>query len=101
MVEPALRLVRVLGGQRLDPGARGQNQESRFLGALGGNTAVVGLFPPGSMLALLGGFYTQQGTLHLGWVIGLAWRGRDPFCPLLPVLDLLRAVHAHTMLASG
>ena len=46
-----------------------------LLGALGENTAVVGLFLPGGTLALLGGFYAQQGTLHLAWVIGCAWLG--------------------------
>jgi membrane protein DedA with SNARE-associated domain len=44
-----------------------------FFGALGENTALVGLFLPGSALALLGGFYARAGTLNLAWVILLTW----------------------------
>ena len=44
-----------------------------FFGSLGENTALVGLFLPGSALALLGGFYARQGTLNITWVILLTW----------------------------
>jgi membrane protein DedA with SNARE-associated domain len=44
-----------------------------FFGSLGENTALVGLFLPGSALAILGGFYARQGTLNLTWVIVLTW----------------------------
>lgn len=46
-----------------------------FLGALGENTALVGLALPGGTLALLGAFYARQGTLNLAWVIFFAWIG--------------------------
>lgn len=46
-----------------------------FLGALGENTALLGLILPGGTLALLGAFYARQGTLNIGWVILLAWLG--------------------------
>lgn len=46
-----------------------------FLGALGENTAFLGLVLPGGTLALLGAFYARQGTLNLGWVIAFAWIG--------------------------
>jgi membrane protein DedA with SNARE-associated domain len=46
-----------------------------FLGALGENTAVVGLILPGGTLALLGAFYARAGTLNIGWVILVAWLG--------------------------
>jgi membrane-associated protein len=46
-----------------------------FLGALGENTAVLGLVMPGGTLALLGAFYARQGTLNLAWVIFFAWIG--------------------------
>lgn len=46
-----------------------------FLGALGENTALVGLALPGGTLALLGAFYARQGTLNLAWVIFFAWMG--------------------------
>ena len=46
-----------------------------FLGALGENTAVLGLVMPGGTLALLGAFYARQGTLNLFWVIFFAWIG--------------------------
>lgn len=46
-----------------------------FFGALGENTALLGLLLPGSTLALLGGFYARQGALDLWWVLLLAWWG--------------------------
>jgi membrane protein DedA with SNARE-associated domain len=46
-----------------------------FLGALGENTALLGLALPGGTLALLGAFYARQGTLNLLWVIFFAWIG--------------------------
>jgi len=46
-----------------------------FLGALGENTALLGLALPGWTLALLGAFYARQGTLNLAWVIFFAWMG--------------------------
>jgi membrane-associated protein len=46
-----------------------------FLGALGENTALLGLVLPGGTLALLGAFYARQGTLNLAWVIFFAWIG--------------------------
>lgn len=46
-----------------------------FLGALGENTALLGLVLPGGTLALLGAFYARQGTLNIAWVIVLAWIG--------------------------
>jgi membrane-associated protein len=46
-----------------------------FLGALGENTAVLGLILPGGTLALLGAFYARAGTLNIGWVILVAWLG--------------------------
>lgn len=46
-----------------------------FLGALGENTALLGLALPGGTLALLGAFYAYQGTLNIGWVIFFAWLG--------------------------
>ena len=46
-----------------------------FLGALGENTALLGLALPGGTLALLGAFYARQGSLNLGWVIFFAWMG--------------------------
>jgi membrane protein DedA with SNARE-associated domain len=46
-----------------------------FLGALGENTALLGLVLPGGTLALLGAFYARQGTLNLFWVIFFAWIG--------------------------
>ncbi len=46
-----------------------------FLGALGENTALVGLILPGGTLALLGAFYARAGTLNIGWVIFFAWMG--------------------------
>jgi membrane protein DedA with SNARE-associated domain len=46
-----------------------------FLGALGENTALLGLLLPGNSLALLGAFYARLGTLQLGWVIFFAWLG--------------------------
>jgi membrane protein DedA with SNARE-associated domain len=46
-----------------------------FLGALGENTAFVGLILPGGTLALLGAFYARAGTLNIGWVILVAWLG--------------------------
>ena len=46
-----------------------------FLGALGENTAVLGLVMPGGTLALLGASYARQGTLNLFWVIFFAWIG--------------------------
>lgn len=46
-----------------------------FLGALGENTALLGLALPGGTLALLGAFYARQGTLDLAWVIFFAWMG--------------------------
>lgn len=46
-----------------------------FFGALGENTALLGLLLPGSTLALLGGFYARQGTLNLWLVLLLAWWG--------------------------
>ena len=46
-----------------------------FLGALGENTALLGLALPGGTLALLGAFYARQGTLNLAWVIFFAWMG--------------------------
>lgn len=46
-----------------------------FLGALGENTAFLGLVLPGGTLALLGAFYARQGTLNLAWVIAFAWIG--------------------------
>ena len=46
-----------------------------LLGALGENTALLGLVLPGGTLALLGAFYARQGTLNLGWVILFAWLG--------------------------
>ena len=46
-----------------------------FLGALGENTALLGLVLPGGTLALLGAFYARQGTLNLAWVIFFAWMG--------------------------
>jgi membrane protein DedA with SNARE-associated domain len=46
-----------------------------FLGALGENTAIVGLILPGGTLALLGAFYARAGTLNIGWVILVAWLG--------------------------
>jgi membrane protein DedA with SNARE-associated domain len=46
-----------------------------FLGALGENTALLGLVLPGGTLALLGAFYARQGTLNLAAVIALAWAG--------------------------
>lgn len=46
-----------------------------LFGALGENTALLGLFLPGGTLALLGAFYARQGTLNLGWVIFFAWLG--------------------------
>lgn len=46
-----------------------------FLGTLGENTALLGLFLPGNSLALLGAVYARLGTLNLGWVISLATLG--------------------------
>ncbi|HEU5348905.1 MAG TPA: DedA family protein [Ktedonobacterales bacterium] len=46
-----------------------------FLGALGENTALLGLVMPGGTLALLGAFYARQGSLNLFWVIFFAWIG--------------------------
>lgn len=46
-----------------------------LLGALGENTALLGMVLPGGTLALLGAFYARQGTLNLGWVILFAWLG--------------------------
>lgn len=46
-----------------------------FLGALGENTALLGVFLPGNMLALLGGFYAREGELSLPVVILLTWWG--------------------------
>lgn len=46
-----------------------------FLGALGENTALLGLALPGGTLALLGAFYARQGSLNLAWVIFFAWMG--------------------------
>lgn len=46
-----------------------------FLGALGENTALLGLVLPGGTLALLGAFYARQGTLNIFWVIFFAWIG--------------------------
>ena len=46
-----------------------------FLGALGENTAFLGLVMPGGTMALLGAFYARQGTLNLFWVILFAWIG--------------------------
>ena len=46
-----------------------------FLGALGENTAFLGLILPGGTLALLGAFYARAGTLNIGWVIFFAWIG--------------------------
>jgi membrane protein DedA with SNARE-associated domain len=46
-----------------------------FLGALGENTAVLGLILPGGTLALLGAFYARLGTLNIAWVIFFAWIG--------------------------
>ncbi len=46
-----------------------------FWGALGENTALLGLFLPGNMLALLGGFYAREGKLSLPVVILLTWCG--------------------------
>ena len=46
-----------------------------FFGALGENTALLGLLLPGSTLALLGGFYAREGTLNLWVVLLLAWWG--------------------------
>ena len=46
-----------------------------FLGALGENTALVGLILPAGTLALLGAFYARAGTLNIGWVIFAAWIG--------------------------
>ncbi|HEX6543979.1 MAG TPA: DedA family protein [Ktedonobacterales bacterium] len=46
-----------------------------FLGALGENTAVLGLVMPGGTLALLGAFYARLGMLNLAWVIFFAWIG--------------------------
>lgn len=46
-----------------------------FLGALGENTALLGLVLPGGTLALLGAFYARQGVLNLAWVIFFAWIG--------------------------
>lgn len=46
-----------------------------FLGALGENTALLGLALPGGTLALLGAFYARQGTLNVFWVIFFAWIG--------------------------
>jgi membrane protein DedA with SNARE-associated domain len=46
-----------------------------FLGTLSENTALLGLLLPGNSLALLGAFYTREGTLNLGWVIFFAWAG--------------------------
>lgn len=46
-----------------------------FLGALGENTALLGLVLPGGTLALLGAFYARMGTLNLAWVIFFAWIG--------------------------
>jgi membrane-associated protein len=46
-----------------------------FLGALGENTAILGLVLPGGTLALLGAFYARMGTLNLAWVIFFAWIG--------------------------
>jgi membrane protein DedA with SNARE-associated domain len=46
-----------------------------FLGALGENTAFVGLILPGGTLALLGAFYARAGTLNIAWVIFFAWIG--------------------------
>src|SRR6185437_5417329 len=46
-----------------------------FLGALGENTALLGLILPGGTLALLGAFYARQGTLNIFWVIFFAWIG--------------------------
>ena len=46
-----------------------------FLGTLGENTALLGLFLPGNSLALLGAVYARLGTLNLGWVITLATLG--------------------------
>lgn len=46
-----------------------------FFGALGENTALLGLLLPGSTLALLGGFYARQGALNLWLVLLLAWWG--------------------------
>ena len=46
-----------------------------FLGALGENTALVGLILPGGTLALLGAFYARAGMLNIGWVIFFAWIG--------------------------
>ncbi len=46
-----------------------------FVGALGENTALLGLILPGGTLAALGAFYARAGTLNLAWVILLAWAG--------------------------
>lgn len=46
-----------------------------FLGTLGENTALLGLFLPGNSLALLGAVYARLGNLNLGWVIVLASLG--------------------------
>lgn len=46
-----------------------------FLGTLGENTALLGLFLPGNSLALLGAVYARLGTLNLAWVIFLATLG--------------------------
>lgn len=46
-----------------------------LLGALGENTALLGMVLPGGTLALLGAFYARQGTLNLGLVILFAWLG--------------------------
>ena len=46
-----------------------------FLGALGENTAFLGLILPGGTLALLGAFYARAGPLNIGWVVFFAWIG--------------------------
>lgn len=46
-----------------------------FAGALGENTALLGLILPGGTLAALGAFYARTGTLNIAWVILLAWLG--------------------------
>lgn len=46
-----------------------------FAGALGENTALLGLILPGGTLAALGAFYARAGTLNIAWVILLAWLG--------------------------
>jgi membrane protein DedA with SNARE-associated domain len=46
-----------------------------FLGTMGENTALLGLFLPGNSLALLGAAYARLGTLNLGWVIFFATLG--------------------------